>query len=75
MPVLEDPNIKGDLIIRFNVTYPPYLPKASKELMSKAFYLAKVGGGRAQHEMINKMVLADKILRVDPNDQLPPFYD
>lgn len=75
MPILEHPNEKGDLIIRFNVHYPPYLPKASKQLMQKAFYLAKIGGGRNQHEMINKMVLADKILRVEPDEQLPPFYD
>lgn len=75
MPILEHPDEKGDLIIRFNVQYPPYLPKASKQLMAKAFTLSKFGGGMNNHEMINKIVLADKIMRVDPDEQLPPFYD
>ncbi|KAI4465607.1 dnaj subfamily c member [Holotrichia oblita] len=73
MPILENPQERGDLVIRFNVEYPPYLPKASRNLMLKAFYLAKIGGGKNQQEMINKMVLADKIMRVDPDEQLPPF--
>lgn len=73
MPILENPNEKGNLIIRFNVQFPTYLPKASKDMIDKAFKLAKIGGGRDQHEMINKMVLADKILRVDADEQLPPF--
>lgn len=73
MPIVEKPNERGDLIIRFNVEYPPYLPKASRNLIQKAFYLAKIGGGKNQQEMINKMVLADKIMRVDPDEQLPPF--
>lgn len=73
MPILEKPAEKGNLIIRFNINFPQYLPKASKEHMQKAFYLAKIGGGLNQHEMINKLVLADKILRVDPDEQLPPI--
>lgn len=73
MPILESPQERGDLVIRFNVEYPPYLPKASRNLILKAFYLAKIGGGKNQQEMINKMVLADKIMRVDPDEQLPPF--
>ncbi|KAK4879785.1 hypothetical protein RN001_007931 [Aquatica leii] len=72
MPIVEKPNEKGKLIIRFKIAFPDYLPKSSKDLFQKAFYLAKIGGG-LHHEMINKMVLADKILRVDPCDQLPPF--
>lgn len=75
MPILDRANEKGNLVIRFNVEYPPYLPRASRNLIQKAFYLAKIGGGKNQHEMINKMVLADKILRVDPDEQLPPFQD
>ncbi|XP_017776520.1 PREDICTED: dnaJ homolog subfamily B member 13 isoform X1 [Nicrophorus vespilloides] len=73
MPIVDQYSEKGDLIIRFNVIYPKYLPKASKEMMEKAFYMAKIGGGHNQPEMINKMILADKILRVDPDEQLPPF--
>lgn len=72
MPIVDNPEEKGKLIIRFNIQFPKYLPKPSKELFHKAFYLAKIGGGM-HHEMVNKMVLADKILRVDPDEQLPPL--
>ncbi|KAF5275754.1 hypothetical protein FQR65_LT16547 [Abscondita terminalis] len=71
MPIVENPNEKGKLIISFNIAFPSYLPKSSKDLFEKAFYLAKIGGGM-EHETINRMVLADKILRVDPCEQLPP---
>ncbi|XP_022914225.1 dnaJ homolog subfamily B member 13-like [Onthophagus taurus] len=73
MPILETPGEKSDLIIRFRVEYPPYLPKASRDLLEKAFFLAKIGGGRNQQEMVNKMILADKIMRVCPDEQLPPI--
>lgn len=73
MPLEETPEIKGDLIIRFDVQYPPFLPKASRDLMGKAFTLARVGGWDDQKEMINKIVLADKIMRVDLSEQLPPI--
>lgn len=73
MPIVDEPGERGDLIIRFNVQFPPYLPKSSKAMLEKAFYLAKVAGGRDQHELINKMILADKIMRVCPDEQLPPF--
>lgn len=72
MPIVDKPAEKGNLIIRFRISYPTYLPKSSKDVFKKAFYLAKIGGG-LQHEMINKMVLADKILRVDPGEQSPPI--
>ena len=73
MPLEETPDIKGNLIIRFDVQYPLYLPKASRDLIGKAFHLAKVGGWDDQKEMINKLVLADKIMRVDFSEQLPPI--
>lgn len=73
MRILENPEEKGNLIIQFDIRFPEYIPKASKEHLNKAFDLAKIGGGLNQHEMINRMVLADKILRVDPDEQLPPI--
>ncbi|XP_018577837.1 dnaJ homolog subfamily B member 13-like [Anoplophora glabripennis] len=73
MPILEKYPEKGNLIIRFNIDFPNYLPKNSKELLKKGFQMAKVGGGVNQHEIINKLVLADKILRVDPDERLPPI--
>lgn len=73
MPILDDYPRKGNLIIRFNVQFPYYLPKSSKEVLQQGFRLARLGGGMNQHELINKLVLADKILRVDPDEQLPPI--
>lgn len=73
MPILEKYPEKGNLVIRFNIDFPNYLPKNSKELLKKGFQMAKVGGGVNQHEIINKLVLADKILRVDPDERLPPI--
>ncbi|XP_018329395.1 dnaJ homolog subfamily B member 13-like [Agrilus planipennis] len=75
MPILENPNTKGNLIIRFNIHFPDYLPKACKEIMQKAFICSRAGGGFGQDEMINKIVLADKILRVDPDEQMPPCFN
>ncbi|XP_057657423.1 dnaJ homolog subfamily B member 13-like [Diorhabda carinulata] len=72
MPILEQYPYKGNLIIRFNVTFPKYLPKNCKEMFKKGFDLCKIEGGSSQHEVINKLVLADKILRVDPDECLPP---
>lgn len=73
MPILENPEQKGNLKIRFTIEFPKYLPKASKSMLQKGFHLARTGGGYGNHEMINKVVLADKILRVDPGEQLPPI--
>ncbi|KAF5288984.1 hypothetical protein FQA39_LY03863 [Lamprigera yunnana] len=74
MPIVEKPNEKGDLVIRFHITFPQYLPKSSKDVFREAFHLVKIGGSTSHPEMINKMVLADKILRVDPFEQLPPNF-
>ncbi|KAG5889018.1 hypothetical protein JTB14_033947 [Gonioctena quinquepunctata] len=71
MPILDQYPDKGNLIIRFEISFPMYLPKSSKEVLRKGFHLAKLGG--SQHEVINKLVLADKILRVDPDERLPPM--
>ncbi|KAJ8954374.1 hypothetical protein NQ318_011047 [Aromia moschata] len=63
MPILDKYPQKGNLIIRLAVEFPNYLPKSSKELIARGFTMAKIGGGVSQHEVINKLVLADKILR------------
>lgn len=72
MPILDDFPRRGNLIIRFNIAFPKYLPKACKQMLRKGFQLAKIGGGVNQYETVNKLVLADKILRVDVNEQMPP---
>lgn len=73
MPILERYPEKGNLIIQFNIEFPNYLPKNSKEILRKGFNLVKISAERSQHEAINKLVLADKILRVDPEERLPPL--
>ncbi|KAK9872888.1 hypothetical protein WA026_020242 [Henosepilachna vigintioctopunctata] len=74
MPILEKYPEKGDLKIRFSICFPNYLPKASRELLAKGFRLAKLGGSDCKHhETINKIVLADKILRVGHEERLPPI--
>lgn len=73
MPILEHYPEKGNLIIQFNIEFPNYLPKNSKEILRKGFNLVKISAERSQHEAINKLVLADKILRVDPEERLPPL--
>lgn len=72
MPILDDYPRKGNLIIRFNIFFPKYLPKASKEMLQKSFQLAKIDNEIYECEKINKIILADKILRVDANEQSPP---
>ncbi|XP_069705760.1 dnaJ homolog subfamily B member 13-like [Periplaneta americana] len=71
MPTVEDPNIRGNLIIKFKVVFPTYLPRASKNLIRKAMHLARIGGGKGEPEQINKLILADKIKRVTHQEGLP----
>lgn len=64
---------KGNLILRFDIEYPIYLSRACKDILKTAFQVSKMGGEKNHHESINKIVLADKILRVHPEEQLPPM--
>lgn len=73
MPIVDNPGAKGNLILQFSIEFPCYLPKNSKVLLQKAFQVAKIGGGCNEHEWINKIVLADKMRRIDPNEQFPPM--
>lgn len=73
MPILEQYPEKGNLVIRFNIDFPKYLPKNSKQVLRRGFELAKASLEGSQHEAINKFVLADKILRVDKDERLPPI--
>lgn len=72
MPILEDFPKRGNLIIRFNLKFPNYLPKTSREILKKGFDIAKTRSGVQECERINQLILADKILRVDADEQLPP---
>ncbi|XP_072391406.1 dnaJ homolog subfamily B member 13-like [Diabrotica undecimpunctata] len=72
MPILDQYPKKGNLIIRFNVIFPQYLPKNCKEVLKKGFHLCKFEEESRQRKVINNIVLTDKILRVDPDERLPP---
>lgn len=71
LPILDKYPLKGDLILRFDIVFPVYLTRASKDLIKSAFAVSQVG--KDSHEAINKLVLADKILRVEREQQLPPI--
>ncbi|XP_026469999.1 dnaJ homolog subfamily B member 13-like [Ctenocephalides felis] len=73
MPRIEDPKLKGDLIIKFSVTFPTYLPKASKQLIAKAFHTAEQDGGKLTSDNINRLILTDKMNRIALKDRLPKF--
>ena len=36
MPIVEDPNQKGDLVIEFDIEFPKYLNSDSKDFIKKA---------------------------------------
>ncbi|ENN76320.1 hypothetical protein D910_04370 [Dendroctonus ponderosae] len=71
LPILDKYPLKGDLILRFDIVFPVYLTRTSKDLIKNAFAVSQVG--KDSHEAINKLVLADKILRVEREQQLPPI--
>ncbi|KAL1508992.1 hypothetical protein ABEB36_003801 [Hypothenemus hampei] len=74
LPILDRYPARGNLILRFEIEFPLYLTRASKDILKKAFLVSKTGSeGPNRYESINKIVLADKILRVDPDEQLPPI--
>lgn len=64
LPLVEDPEQRGDLIIDFNVEFPSYLSEASKKYVQKAFDVGlanrtddDVGKNRGSR----RIVLADKL--------------
>lgn len=72
LPILDQYPKRGNLILRFEIDFPLYLTRASKDILVNAFHMSKLGAEKS-HESINKLVLADKILRVVPEEQLPPI--
>lgn len=63
MPFLEDNSKKGDLIMRFKVAFPTYLPRASKNLIKKALNVCQMLTVSGEVENINLRVLMDKANR------------
>ncbi|KAK6635385.1 hypothetical protein RUM44_000636 [Polyplax serrata] len=63
MPYLDDTSKKGDLIMRFKVAFPSYLPRASKNLIKKALNVCKMITLPGEAENINLRALIDKANR------------
>lgn len=66
MPFPTNPKQKGDLILRFNIEFPVYLPMYSKRHIKKAFEVSRTGAENAEY--IHRLILANKMRRnVDDN--------
>ncbi|KAL1131971.1 hypothetical protein AAG570_011582, partial [Ranatra chinensis] len=68
MPYVNNPAKRGDLILTFDVEYPKYIPQTSKKLIKKAFSNAAMLCP-GPPEMVNKLILADKIRRTVDEDR------
>lgn len=68
MPCLYDNSKKGDLIMRFKVAFPSYLPRGSKNLIKKALDVCQIITTPGEAENTNLRVLMDKAQR-------RPIYD
>ncbi|XP_015513655.2 dnaJ homolog subfamily B member 13 [Neodiprion pinetum] len=63
LPLVENPKERGDLIIRFNIEFPAYMPNSSKNYVKKAFRVSSAGGEKGDAEYIQRLILADKLRR------------
>lgn len=75
LPLVEDPDSRGDLIINFNVEFPSYLPPSSKNYVQKAFETQYDDGyGDESDDSVDQMrriVLAGKTyMRADKLSQI-----
>ncbi|XP_001601548.1 dnaJ homolog subfamily B member 13 isoform X2 [Nasonia vitripennis] len=64
LPLVEDPEQRGDLIIDFNVEFPSYLSEASKSYVQKAFDVAlddRRDDNAGKKRGSRRIVLADKL--------------
>ncbi|XP_032668784.1 dnaJ homolog subfamily B member 13-like [Odontomachus brunneus] len=68
MPILVNPQQRGDLILRFNIEFPVYLPLSNKNHIRKAF--AESRTSVEDVEYIHRLVLADKMCR-NIDDDMP----
>ncbi|KAK7869991.1 hypothetical protein R5R35_013757 [Gryllus longicercus] len=67
MPILENPSQRGDLIIRFKVDFPKYLPRASKKLLQEAWQSA-TNENKEQSDQVYKLVMLDKMKRISKQE-------
>ncbi|EFN82829.1 DnaJ-like protein subfamily B member 13, partial [Harpegnathos saltator] len=69
MPLLANPRRRGDLILRFNVEFPVYLPLSKKNHIRKAFEVSRASSVE-DAEYIHRLLLADKMRR-NVDDDVP----
>ncbi|XP_012267290.2 dnaJ homolog subfamily B member 13-like [Athalia rosae] len=62
MPLVDNPKERGDLVIRFKIEFPTYLPNTSKNYIKKAFRVSSTGE-KGDAEYIHRLILEDKIRR------------
>lgn len=66
MPFPANPKQRGDLILRFNIEFPIYLPLFSKNHIKKAFEMSRTNVENAEY--IHRFILDNKMRRnVDDN--------
>ncbi|XP_014480551.1 PREDICTED: dnaJ homolog subfamily B member 13-like [Dinoponera quadriceps] len=64
MPVLVDPRQRGDLILRFSIEFPVYLPLTNKNHIRKAFEVSRtVAVGDAGYTQVRRNIDGDVPLR------------
>ncbi|KAL0269680.1 UNVERIFIED_CONTAM: hypothetical protein PYX00_007329 [Menopon gallinae] len=68
MPIVDNTQEKGDLIMRFKIDFPTYLPRASKNLIRKALNVCKMISIPGEAENINLRVMVDKMMRMPLHD-------
>jgi len=59
MPFPANPKQKGDLILRFNIEFPVYLPVSNKNYIKKAFEVSHTSIENAEY--VHRFILANKM--------------
>lgn len=66
MPFPENPKQRGDLIMKFNIEFPIYLPSFSKNHIKKAFEMSNTNVENTEY--IHRFILDNKMRRnIDDN--------
>ncbi|XP_018392644.1 PREDICTED: dnaJ homolog subfamily B member 13-like [Cyphomyrmex costatus] len=68
MPILINPKRKGNLILRFNIEFPVYLPLSNKNYIKKAFEASRTNVENAEY--VHRLILANKMRR-NVDDDVP----
>lgn len=58
--------------MKFQIDFPTYLPRSSKNMIRKALDVCKVLATPGEADNINLRVMADKMMRMPYYERLPP---